>query len=269
MTAAKPQTRRYSKDSSPQLADQNRNGGPLPTSSDKPPDFHPPGPGFLGLTSYSAVFTEGETHMSVECEPESQVKNDSGTQPSDLFALKSRKVQEGAQILAVMRDLPKYQQAIVRRYEVQSLAPVIPFVRECIDMVATDNLGGNTCDDSRLLNLSQRIFLRTAMPFDPKSISGLSQSPAYLMGDNLCWEVVGLMLTVAGLGAISLDEVSLGGYDTTLDWKEIAKQLLHAGDKCILLCHEFGHLNDLGVWLILMNHILHTQVYGDAGKWFP
>ena len=49
----------------------------------------------------------------------------------------------------------------------------------------------------------------------------------------------------------------------------LSKRLLQAADKCIQFCSDYGHLNDLGVNLILLNLILHTQVYGDAGKATP
>lgn len=71
-------------------------------------------------------------------------------------------------------------------------------------------------------------------------------------------------MMVAGLGAISLDEVQVESDDEGCDWKELAKTWLHAGDKCKLFFQEFGQLNDLGVWQILLNHVLHTQVYGDC-----
>ena len=85
--------------------------------------------------------------------------------------------------------------------------------------------------------------------------------------DLLCWEVIELTLAVAGFGAICADEVPLEVYDRALDWKKVAKRFLSAADKCILFGQEFGHLNDLSAWQILLNHIFYTQG-DDTGKAF-
>lgn len=88
------------------------------------------------------------------------------------------------------------------------------------------------------------------------------------MGENLCWEIVGIMLTALGLSAISMDEVNVyDEFDSQTDWKGLAQELVRAGDQCISFCEQFGHLKDIGVTLILMNFILHTPVYGDAGEY--
>ena len=90
-----------------------------------------------------------------------------------------------------------------------------------------------------------------------------------LMGENLRWDIVGLMLTAAGLSALSLDEVVTEAETDDapkLDWKGMARKLLIAGDECIYFCQKVDSLNDVTVWLIMMNYILHTQVEGDAGE---
>lgn len=90
----------------------------------------------------------------------------------------------------------------------------------------------------------------------------LRDYPLFLMGENICWEIVGLILTTLGLSAISMHEVDESDLQT--NWKELAQELVRAGDQCIAFCEQFGHLKDIGVTLILGNFILHTQVYGDA-----
>lgn len=40
--------------------------------------------------------------------------------------------------------------------------------------------------------------------------------------------------------------------------------MLRASDQRILSSRDFGQFNDPGVWHILTNHLLYTQVYGDA-----
>ena len=56
--------------------------------------------------------------------------------------------------------------------------------------------------------------------------------PLSLMGENLSWEVVGIMLTVLGLSAMALDEViALDDIDLHNNWTELAQKLVGAGDQ--------------------------------------
>ena len=51
------------------------------------------------------------------------------------------------------------------------------------------------------------------------------------MGENLCWEVVGLMFTALGLSAIPMHDVSVyDDSDSQTDWKNFAQQLVRVGD---------------------------------------
>ena len=86
------------------------------------------------------------------------------------------------------------------------------------------------------------------------------------MGKNIGWGDVGLMLITLGLSAITMHVVSVPEEpDPPTNWRDLAQQLVKAGDQFIAFCEEHGHLKHIGVTLILMNFILQTLVYGDAG----
>lgn len=220
--------------------DGNRSSAVVPSFiTEESQEVHALEPGFLGSTSYAAVFIEGESHLSVDCTLNKETKSSSYDQLSDRYALTSSDVQEGAEMLALLGNLSRYQQAIDRSPHILCLSRLVPFVRECIDMVVRGDTGKLISDDTDELTISQKVFLRTATPIDLKDLPNLSQLPNHVMGDNLRWQVVGLMLTVVGLGAISLDEVPLEGIEAPCRWKDIAKQLLQVGDRYILICQEF------------------------------
>ena len=256
-------------ENSQQREDRSRSRTPLHTTvpaSEKPSKLRSTHSGFLGSTSYSAVFTEGESHITVQREPETRPENTNPAGYPNLFALESSDVKKGAQLLALMSEVPRYQRAIDQWYKVESLGQVVPCLQQCIEWAAKANLERVAGDDTNLLKLSRNVFLRTETSLDLKDVIDLSKMSMHFDSDFLCWEVIGLTLTVAGFGAICADEVPLDVYDRALDWKKVAKRFLSAGDQCILFCQEFGHLNDLSAWQILLNHILHTQVDGDAGQ---
>lgn len=225
-----------------------------------------PTPGFLGSTSYSDVFTEGELYMDSKSKKVDSRLNVRGSESLNMPDPDSAKIMEGAQVLSLLADMPKYAPGLERWYKVERLAAIVPFIRDCIKTVA---LTLETSENA-LLDLSQRVFQTTSRPSAIDKHTKLQDLPLLLMGENLCWEIVGLMLTMAGFSAISLDEVSLDDEsDTQIEWKHLARQLLQAGRKCMAFSEEFGHLNTVGAQLILMNFVLHTQVHGDAGKAIP
>lgn len=260
MTHGKSQANGFSQGETQGFNDRTGNEGPLRTISETNSNVHS-APGFLGSTSYSAVFTEGESHVNLESEAQAQHSHLPSEQ-LNAVAVDSSIVREGSQILALLQNPLQYRKAADRWSQTVCLCDLNPFVQECVDVVTM----GDIFRGLDLIRVSQTIFERTALPFDVKNIRSVSQISTFFMGDHLSWEIVGLVLMAAGLGAISLDEISLNSDDEGCNWKDLAKTWLHAADRCKYFCQEFGQLNDFAMLQILFNHILHTQVYGDAGK---
>lgn len=237
-----------------------------PRLKDRITESSPPVSGFLGPTSYSAVFTEGQSHIRIENNKLSGEIDTRGWQPTKLPCWDSSKVTEGAEVLSLLANLSRYEPTLNRWFEVQCLAAITFYIRECIARIPPDLKDSQGRSES-LTTWSHKIFLGTSTPYSSDANISLREYSSFLMGENLSWETVGLMLTTLGLSAISMDEVSVyDEFSSQTNWKDIAQQLLQAGDKCIAFCEQFGHLKDTGVTLIMMNFILHTQVYGDAGE---
>ena len=250
--------------------ESNSGGGSFHTESEKIGSAPAVAPGFLGSTSYSAVFTEGENNIHIASQADPRNKPSHVTETANEFELNSLKVRKGAQILALLGELGQHQQAINRCFELALLCYCSPFGHFRLDIAALSDYIRRSSSDTGLLRMSRRIFSCTSISIDATHIIHGSQVSDMFIGDDLRWEVVGLMLTAAGLGAISLDEIAVAEEDEegNRDWKELAKVWLKAGNKCKLFCQDLGQLNDLGLWLIFLSHALHTQVYGDAGTAF-
>ncbi len=224
---------------------------------------------YLGSTSYSAVFTEGQSHPQLQDLPDT---NDDETQAANRAKLKlgltESNVQEGADILALLYDVKMHLPTYHRGYNIQCVASLTPFVGECIDMIV-QKLEGSHPSKTGLHSFSEQTFVSTSKDVVFQSTTKLQDLPLILMGENLRWDTVGLILNAAGFSAIALDEVGPDvekDQNQELDWKNTARKLLDAGDKCISFCEKVNSLNDVTVWLITLNYILHTQVEGDAGK---
>jgi hypothetical protein len=85
-------------------------------------------------------------------------------------------------------------------------------------------------------------------------------------GNNLRWETLGLIMTVAGFNAqftspndpmFTLDD------GTTLDRDTVIEDIIHATNDCIAICQAHGAVNDIMVWLIYNNMLVVSNFYGD------
>ena len=111
---------------------------PTPLLEGRLADASPPLPGFLGSTSYSAVFTEGQNHISMKSDDLSREINFHGWQPSKLPTWDSSKVEEGAEILSLLTDLARYELALNRWYEVDCLSAITLYIRECMALIPSE-----------------------------------------------------------------------------------------------------------------------------------
>ena len=176
----------------------------------------------------------------------------------------SAKIKEGAEVLSVLMSMSRYSTALERWYRRGCLAAAIPFVHESVKWVETESRNSSP---EALLDLAYRVALRTAQPAACHLHHSIREFAMGFTGNGLCWEVVGLILSIGGLSAIIVSEIpEIDESDDQVDWMGLSKRLLQAADKCMQFCGDYGHPNDLGVNLILLSLILHSQVYGDAGK---
>ena len=222
--------------------------------------------GYLGATSYSAVFTEGQKDIVPKESPENNEAEIEGWQNPRLLSLDSSKIKEGAAVLSQLAEIPKYTQALVHFYMISTLGCVAPYIHDCINLLPSI-LTNHGLSEAQLISMSYKVFQRTSSPYSIPDNLIMRDYASFLMGDNMCWETVGLILTVTGLGAMSMDEIDVvDRHEPHIDWKGHAQKMVQAGNQCIAFCEDYGHLSDLGVTLIFMNFLLHTQVYGDAGS---
>lgn len=225
----------------------------------------PPVPGFLGPTSFSAVFTEGESNTGLKEKDANREINIRGWQSPNLPSWDSAKLREGIEVLELLRDLEMYEPALQRWYQVEHSFPTVTFARECIALLPPD-LKTKTKHGRPLGIVASKIFARTSTPSVLKADITMKEYPLFLMGNNMSWEIIGIILTVAGLSAIAMDEVNVIESESKTDWKDRARNLVRAGERCIAFVEEFGLLRDIGVHLIMLNFLLHSQVFGDSGR---
>ena len=238
-------------------------------TSDTSPESEVPSSTYLGSTSYSAVFTEGQNHPKLQDLPDKE--SDEACLKCNIRPHVSRcKIEEGAETLALFLGLSRYRESLKTWLRIQCAMSAFPFMLDCIEDVCVRKPESKAA----LLSQSERVFLNSSRPLNLKSSTTVQEFTLMLLGDSLRWDFVGLMLVAAGSSAMIHDEVNLdptGETSRRIDYKAEAEQLLEASDRCIANCESMGQITDITVWLIMLNYILHTQVHGDAGKYrrFP
>lgn len=194
-------------------------------------------PDFLGPTSYSAVFTEGESNIGLQ-NRDDNIRGWCSPKPRSWDL---RDIQEGAAVLELLTDLDVYKPALQHLFQSEGMLCTVPFAPGCIALITRD-LNTNSGHGGSLTTLAHKIFLRTSTPCPVDSTMSMHAYPSFLMGDNLSWEVVGIILSVVGLSAISVDEIKFWEADSKIDWKGHARKLVRAGETCITFSEQYGHL---------------------------
>jgi chromatin structure-remodeling complex subunit RSC3/30 len=213
-------------------------------------------PGFLGLTSYSAVFAEHDDCLGADI-----------TSPAakGTPTVNPKQLQVGAQILLLLsQNISFYERVFETRFKIfQGWTLGRPVVRAMFESVK-DTLShwfSGEKGDPPALSLARELFQNGVTPVDIRSDMAL---PEYISGISNRWETIGLLFSIAGLAT------SLIPYDDPIwrhvDPKSLANHATAVGDICVQFCDYLGVVDDDPlVWLLLHHTALLSVVYGDSG----
>lgn len=87
-------------------------------------------------------------------------------------------------------------------------------------------------------------------------------------GTNLRVEVIGILLSIAGLTALTLLEADMIFSSLELsvqDRQSFARDMLSASDTCIAFSDQSFEVNDIKIWLRYKNYLLTLKTCGCAG----
>lgn len=231
-----------------------------PESSNTP--LREPRPGFLGPTSYSAVYTEN--HIAPD--PTGETEDGSSLPP-----VSAEKIQQGADIFALLRDQSVFRRLTQRLFELtDGIVIMLPVLTTWVDELWAEwgpLLAEGRPDD--LLALSRLVWRNTRSPFKSHARMTTKEWAKSASGKGLRWEVVGVILTVSGLTATSLsrwDSIFESMRDFRNDRSVFTERMRKAADYCQCFCYEAEVLNDLWLCFLFNNLILTETIKGDARK---
>lgn len=228
--------------------------------------------GFLGPTSYNAVFTENPGSLSAILDP---VDDREVPHPPPVS---SEKIQQGAEVLSMFRDMAIYRRFTQRWFNLCDGAVVMqPVFRIWMDDLWTEF--GPILQESRpeqLRNLSELVWRNTRRPLKTHGQMTALEWAKSATGRHLRWEVVGAILSQVGLIACNLSnwdtlfdtirELDFEGSIRDENRVEFAERMRKAAEYCLCFCYESEVLNEIYVCFMYEDLILVECLKGDARK---
>ncbi|PVH96263.1 hypothetical protein DM02DRAFT_617345 [Periconia macrospinosa] len=171
-------------------------------------------------------------------------------------------IQRGAACLTLLKDFPRCLRYIEKWFSFAKglivIEPIITIFTTGINQTWGKWLQGS--DD--LSYMSEKVWQNTLKPWSTSITKDTSPRDFCLAatGENLRWEVVGLVVTLIALVCASLtdgDPIFCSDDDAPIDREATLIRAQNASQMCIDFCDDFGVLTDLYLWLLYEN----TGVY--------
>jgi chromatin structure-remodeling complex subunit RSC3/30 len=231
-------------------------------------------PGFLGLTSYSAVFSENEGNLGVATHGSAELgaRDFSSIDAGSVLEDDPRQVQLGAQLLLLLDDLELYERIAETWFEVSEGCvlgtPIIRMMFKFLKETYHAWIKDSTDRYSSMLAFSKKIFDNGSNSIDFNSSTTPREYISLISGLNTRWEIIGLVFSIMGLGAVLAppwDSIFKREGKPIVDKKDLGIVATAAGDICLQFCDNGGIVNDPLSWLLFQHSHLLTLVYGDNG----
>ncbi|KAL4800400.1 hypothetical protein BDV19DRAFT_398029 [Aspergillus venezuelensis] len=220
-------------------------------------------PGYLGSTSFSAVFSEHRTDISFEegiCTTEG------------IFAtLDDRhRLESGLEVLQFLHRNPICDILIRRFYAGHIMAAVPSLLMEAIidsTRKVLDSLDRGKNLEKGLQDLVMQVFRSSAHPLSTHADMTIDEYFASFTGTNLRWEAIGIFFATAGIALMSTtdsdpDLIRVAPDPQSKDM--LRTQVMEASGICLGFCTSAASINELRGYHQHGDLILRTQYWGDT-----
>lgn len=238
------------------------------------PASHTPGPGYLGSTSFSAVYQEDTSLNDLrDCSYHQGTSHGAPAAKRLYMPNRDHQVKKGMSVLAAFvehSNLEFWMTVWQQHYDsVTIMGPfasalkvsVGAYLYGAISQVQSSEIEG------LLAQKSAEIYRNSMVEFRIPEGCTIDQYGAILADpQRLRWDALGLYFTAVGLGATHSNEAD--SRTAIEERRRLAKTMLEASDTCLSLCEELGQMTDAEVFLSCENAHLASLVEGDASKSF-
>ncbi|KAL4812572.1 hypothetical protein BDW67DRAFT_178613 [Aspergillus spinulosporus] len=220
-------------------------------------------PGYLGSTSFSAVFSEHRANISFE--EDSHAPDGVLSELTDHYRLES-----GLEVIKFLYRNNIWE-ILIRKFYAGHLMAVVSnhIIRAIIKSLRRifDAIDRQKDIEKQLRDLVQRIFQSSAHPLTSHASMTVEEYFASFTDENLRWEVVGLVLATAGTAMMSTSDDDPDVLRVAPDAQGaemLRSRLVEASRTCLLFCATAASVNELLGFYQYNDMLLRTQYYGDT-----
>lgn len=208
--------------------------------------------GFLGTSSYSAVYTENAPNLGIDVQEGAERSSSPQASP-----LSMEQIRMGAEILSLLGDLHMYEQFMSRWFEIADgmmvLRPVYDIWIQEIWSEFGDLLSTfKTVED--LYGLSQLVWRNTMVSLPIDAHTSGKKWALLSTGKNLRWETVGLIFSGVGVLAGNLsdwDVIFTSTKDKIKDRPTLVNKMRDMMELVIGFCRDSECTNELFACLLV------------------
>ena len=223
-------------------------------------------PGFLGLTSHTAIFREDRYSLPIE-EPR---RSEGPWTSSDLTGPDRSQIEQGAHVLLLLEHISLYRNILESPYNVPKATVIgAPLLRQLCESFEELYQGSiNTAEDrfSAALKLSERIFENTSTPIVTNASMTFTE---YVSRIAHRWEAIGMFFSRTGMICRFIpsdDAVFQQEAIPIRDKKGYYAFTIKVSSICLQFCDRLGLINDPLCWLTWQNTMLLSHTYGMGGQ---
>lgn len=201
--------------------------------------------GFLGSTSYSYIFSEGLENLRPASTGPEILNSNEHTASDD-------QIMHSCHVLSFLEDKTVINRLIERWYEHSEGSCICPefVMTEWLKQLWKYHEHALTGEDPEAKRILCANVWRTTCSHIlidkntsvPRWIGGAS-------GDNLRWQVIGLIAVVVGLCAVTLSPSDKFLASNGIVGSKLIKQMMEVSHACIDICRDCDAMDDLFVWL--------------------
>ncbi|KAK7947877.1 N-terminal binuclear Zn cluster-containing/DNA binding domain-containing protein [Apiospora aurea] len=226
------------------------------------------GHGYLGATSYSAVFQETRDNLNLlGATPRTQANSRElfGQEEPDILTPSIREL-----CFTVLRLLPQPNKVVFQKKTYVSvyhsfMRGIAEHILKSLYETWGEHLNSGADDDTKLEDMAKAVCVNTMEPFS-YTIRGSEEWLSQFSGPNLRWEALGVLFDLLDTEAKCVKRRFVS--ETQHEYLEYQRRIAAAGLRtlglCIQLSREFTEGNILLIHLYHRRGILESKTSGDA-----
>ncbi|KAF2265082.1 hypothetical protein CC78DRAFT_211996 [Lojkania enalia] len=212
------------------------------------------------FVSHTAILTENEVSIGI--------LPSSATQES---VVPQSHIDKGAIVLAHLSGLPLFEKYIEKWFSLTRgvilIEPIVKIWSQGLWSIWHNILEAQKADGLR--QMSAKIWSNTTKPLD--RLLNRNTTPreffARTTGEDLRWEVIGIIFTLVGMLAQTLqdgDPIFCSQEDPPVNRNALALEAYNAAECCVNFCTDFDIMNDIFLWLLYEYTVVYNSLHAKG-----